>query len=89
MAVSKEEKSKIIKQFAINEKDTGSVEVQIACLTHNINALTEHCKKHKKDFSTKRGLLKMVCRRTSFLRYLAAQNIEKYKTIIGQLGLRK
>ena len=71
MAMTKEEKAKIIKDFAKNEKDTGSAEVQIAILTHEINNLTEHLKEHKHDYHSNRGLLKKVGQRRNLLSYLA------------------
>jgi len=89
MALAKEKKQEIIKNFGSNIVDTGSAPVQIAMLTDRIDALTEHCKKHAKDFSTKRGLLKMVCHRRNLLRYLANKNEEQYKELIQRLGLRK
>ena len=82
-------KQDIIKKFAKNEKDTGSVEVQIALLTNRINILTEHLKIHKKDKSSYRGLLMMVGKRKSFLNYLKNKDIEKYRDLIKKLGLRK
>ncbi len=82
-------KKDIIKDFARKEKDTGSVEVQVALLTARINLLTEHLKIHKKDKSSYRGLLKMVGRRKSFLRYLRKKDIERYRELIKKLGLRK
>lgn len=85
----KEEKQKIIKNFANNEKDTGSVEVQVALLTNRINSLNEHLKIHKKDKSSYRGLLKMVGNRRSFLKYLKKINIDRYRNLIEKLGLRK
>ena len=89
MALRKEEKTKIIGEFAQSSNDTGSSEVQVALLTKNILSLTEHCKKNKKDFSSKRGLLAMVCNRTRLLRYIERHSVAKYKEIIGKLGLRK
>ncbi len=82
-------KQDIIKNFAKNEKDTGSVDVQIALLTNRINVLTEHLKIHKKDKSSYRGLLMMVGKRKSFLNYLKKKDIEKYRDLIKKLGLRK
>ena len=89
MALAKERKLEIIKEFGANATDTGSAQVQVAMLTDRINALTEHCKENKKDFSTKRGLLKLVCQRRSLLRYLASKEDAKYKELIQRLGLRK
>ncbi len=89
MALSKEEKNTIVKEFGKGLEDTGSTEVQVALLTKNIRMLTGHCKENPKDFSSKRGLLKMVCQRRSFLRYIQQKSEEKYKNIIKRLGLRK
>jgi len=89
MALSKEEKSKIIKDFARNDKDTGSTEVQIAILTNEINNLTEHLKEHKHDYHSNRGLLKKVGQRRNLLQYLAKKDIQSYREVIKKLGLRK
>lgn len=89
MALTRAEKDKIIQEFGINEKDTGSAVVQVALLTENINQLTSHCQKNPKDFSSKRGLLKMVCDRRNFLQYIERKNAEKYLDVIQKLGLRK
>jgi small subunit ribosomal protein S15 len=87
--VDKEQKQQIIEQFKISEKDTGSVEVQIALLTARINHLTEHLKVHPKDFHSRRGLMKMVGRRRKMLRYLKRANPESYRNLIEKLNLRK
>ena len=84
-----EEKKAIIEEYAIHEGDTGSPEVQIALLTKRINDLTEHLKIHKKDFHSRRGLLKMVGRRRNLLNYLTKKDIERYRAIIAELGIRK
>lgn len=89
MIFSKEEKEKIINQFAQHKNDTGSIEVQVAILTHKIRTLTEHCKSFPKDFSSKRGLLKMVNKRRACLAYIARKNPEGHVGLIQQLGLRK
>lgn len=89
MALSKEEKAKIIKDFARNDKDTGSTEVQIAILTNEINTLTEHLKQHKHDYHSNRGLLKKVGQRRNLLAYLAKKDIQSYREVIKKLGLRK
>ncbi|MBC7116114.1 MAG: 30S ribosomal protein S15 [Pseudothermotoga sp.] len=89
MLVDKEQKQQIIERFRINEKDTGSVEVQIALLTARINHLTEHLKVHPKDFHSRRGLMKMVGRRRKMLRYLKRVNPESYRNLIEKLNLRK
>ncbi|MCY1714965.1 30S ribosomal protein S15 [Caproiciproducens galactitolivorans] len=85
----KEEKTAIIKEYAMHEGDTGSSEVQIAILTKRINDLTEHLKTHQKDHHSRRGLLKMVGARRSLLNYLQDSDIERYRTIIQKLGIRK
>ena len=89
MTLHKAQKEKIVSEFGIHGKDTGSASTQVAMLTERINELTEHCKTHHKDFSTKRGLLKMVCHRRGLLRYLATKDETKYKDLIQRLGLRK
>lgn len=88
-AITKEQKNQIIQEYKINEKDTGSPEVQIAILTHRINNLTEHLKSNKKDHHSRRGLLKMVGQRRGFLNYLKNTDIERYRSIISRLGLRR
>ena len=89
MALTKDEKQSIIKEFAKNENDTGSSEVQIAILTKEINDLTEHLKVHKHDYHSRRGLLKKVGQRKSLLQYLAKKDIKSYREVIKKLGLRK
>ena len=89
MALTKEEKSAIIKDFAKNEKDTGSAEVQIAILTKEINDLTEHLKTHIHDYHSRRGLLKKVGQRRNMLNYLAKKDIQSHREVIKKLGLRK
>lgn len=88
MALSKEEKRQIINEFAIHDGDTGSVEVQIAILTNEINRINEHLKIHKKDHHTRRGLLKKVGRRRHLLNYLRKSNFESYRNVVSKLGLR-
>ena len=85
----KEEKNAIIKEYAQHEGDTGSPEVQIALLTKRINDLTEHLKTHKKDHHSRRGLLLMVGQRRGLLDYLKSNDIEGYRKLIVDLGLRK
>ncbi|MBQ8001776.1 MAG: 30S ribosomal protein S15 [Ruminococcus sp.] len=85
----KEEKIAIINEYALHEGDTGSPEVQIALLTKRINDLTEHLKEHKKDHHSRRGLLKMVGQRRALLAYLTKIDIERYRSIIARLGIRK
>ncbi|MBE6906177.1 MAG: 30S ribosomal protein S15 [Ruminococcaceae bacterium] len=85
----KEEKQEVIQSNKQHENDTGSPEVQIAILTKRINDLTEHVKIHAKDHHSRRGLLKMVGKRRNMLNYLAKKDIERYRALIGKLGLRK
>ena len=89
MALTVEAKSRFIQDYQIHEGDTGSPEVQIALLTTRIRELTEHLKVNKKDHAARRGLLKMVGRRTSLLRYLTHSDRARYKNIVSRLGLRK
>lgn len=84
-----EEKTEIMKAYATHEGDTGSPEVQIAVLTKRINDLTEHLKTHKKDHHSRRGLLKMVGHRRNLLNYLMKKDINRYRSIIEKLGIRK
>ena len=85
----KENKQEIINKYKLHENDTGSPEVQIALLTERINHLNEHLKIHKKDHHSRRGLLKMVGQRRGLLNYLMKNDIERYRSIIERLGLRK
>lgn len=85
----KEEKTAVIEANRLNDKDTGSPEVQIAILTKRINELTEHIKVHQKDHHSRRGLLKMVGHRRNLLNYLQKKDIERYRAIIAKLGIRK
>ena len=87
--MSLEAKTQIVSEYKVHAKDTGSPEVQIAILTKRILELTEHLKTHKKDHSSRRGLLKMVGKRNSLLKYLTREDRTRYTTIIGKLGLRK
>ena len=87
--LTKEKKGKIIDDYKRGEDDTGSPEVQIAILTTRINELTEHLKTHRKDHSSRRGLLKMVGTRSALLKYVRNSDIERYRSIISRLGLRK
>ena len=89
MAVSKERKAELVKEFGKNEKDCGSTEVQIAILTEEINSLTEHLKTHVHDFHSKRGLQMMVGKRRSLLDYLKDNDVVSYREVIKKLGLRK
>ncbi len=87
--MTKEQKTAIIKEYAAHEGDTGSPEVQIALLTFRINNLTEHLKTNKKDHHSRRGLLMMVGQRRNLLAYLQKNDIERYRSIIARLGIRK
>lgn len=89
MALQKEKKQAIISDFRRTPSDTGSTEVQVALLTERINILTEHLKIHKKDHSSRRGLLRLVSRRKKLLDYLKKNNFESYQKVIEKLGLRK
>lgn len=89
MALNKEEKAAIIKEFAKSKNDCGSTEVQIAILTNEINTLTEHLKEHKHDFHSKRGLLMKVGRRKKLLNYLKENDVVSYRELIKKLNLRK
>jgi len=89
MALSKDEVSSIVNKFGKTEKDTGASEVQIALLTERINQLTEHCKQFKKDKSSQRSLLILVGQRRRMLKYIQRTNLERYRTLIKELGIRK
>ncbi|HEY6170686.1 MAG TPA: 30S ribosomal protein S15 [Candidatus Kapabacteria bacterium] len=89
MAITKETKQALIAKFGANANDTGKTEVQVALLTHNINALTPHFKANPKDHHSKRGLLKMVGKRRSLLDYLAKNDIARYRKLIVDLEIRK
>lgn len=89
MALSKEEKSKIVSEFGHDSNDTGSIEVQIAILTKEIKDLTSHLEVHKHDFHSKRGLLMKVGQRRNKLNYLMKNDVTRYREIVKKLGLRK
>jgi small subunit ribosomal protein S15 len=89
MSLTKEKKSELIGKYGRADGDTGSAEVQIALLTDRINHLTEHLKSHKKDHHSRRGLLMLVGKRRRFLDYLKKNDIERYRTVIAELGLRR
>lgn len=89
MSLNKQEISSVVVRFGKGEKDTGASEVQVALLTERINQLTEHCKTFKKDKSSQRGLLMLVGQRRRMLKYIQRTNLEKYRSLIQQLGLRK
>lgn len=87
--LTKERKQELIDTFHVHETDTGSPEVQVAILTERIRELTEHLREHKHDFHTRRGLLKLVGQRRRQLAYLSRKDAERYRTVIGKLGLRR
>jgi len=89
MTLSKADKDKIIAEFHVHDKDTGSPEVQVAILTTRINQLTEHLKVHKHDAHSRRGLLMMVGQRRRHLAYLSSKSPDRYKALVQKLGLRK
>ncbi|GAA0998414.1 MULTISPECIES: 30S ribosomal protein S15 [Nocardiopsidaceae] len=89
MSIDTATKEKIIAEYATTEGDTGSPEVQVALLTHRITELTEHLKDHKHDHHSRRGLLLMVGRRRRLLKYIAKQDITRYRSLIERLGLRR
>ena len=89
MAVTKERKAELVKEFGKSEKDTGATEVQIAILTEEINDLTEHLKVHTHDYHSKRGLIMKVGKRHSLLDYLKANDVVAYRTLIEKLNIRK
>ncbi|GIW82468.1 MAG: 30S ribosomal protein S15 [Gemmatales bacterium] len=89
MAITKDRKSEIIDQYKRADSDTGSPEVQIALLTARITDLTEHLRIHKKDHASRRGLLKMVSKRSGLLAYLRKKDRDRYLNVISRLGLRK
>ena len=89
MPLQKDDKTSIIDEYRTHEGDTGSAEVQVALLTARINQLTEHLKQHKKDHHSRRGLLMMVGQRRRLLNYLSKKDIERYRSLISRLGLRR
>ena len=89
MALETAKKTEVIEKFRTHQSDTGSPEVQVALLTERINGLTEHFKTHKKDHHSRRGLLMLVSQRKRLLEYLKRKNVERYKGLIKELGLRK
>ncbi|MEL6813381.1 MAG: 30S ribosomal protein S15 [Cyanobacteria bacterium J06598_3] len=89
MALLQERKQEIIGEHQVHETDTGSVDVQIAMLTDRINTLSQHLQKNKKDYSSRRGLLKMIGQRKRLLAYLTSQDPERYKALIKKLGIRR
>ncbi len=89
MALLQERKQEIISEHQVHDTDTGSVDVQVAMLTDRINALSQHLQKNKKDYSSRRGLMKMIGQRKRLLVYLVKQDAERYKTLIKKLGIRR
>ena len=89
MALTSEQKKEILAEYGLHETDTGSAEAQVAMLTKRISDLTEHLKQHKHDHHTRRGLMGLVGRRRRLLRYLQTIDIERYRTLIERLGLRR
>ncbi|MCD5402182.1 MAG: 30S ribosomal protein S15 [Chloroflexota bacterium] len=89
MMLDGDTKARIIKEYQRNDKDTGSAEVQVAVLTENIKQLTNHLQTHKKDVHSRRGLLGMVSQRRRLLKYLDAEDVNRYQTLISRLGLRR
>ena len=89
MALATARKAEIVEKFKTHDGDTGSPEVQVALLTERINGLTDHFKSHKKDHHSRRGLLLLVSKRKRLLSYLKGRNVERYRTLIKELGLRK
>ena len=88
MMLKTEKKKKIIKEFAVHEKDTGSVDVQAAILTEQIESLTKHLKKHPKDNASRRGLLKMVSKRKKLVDYLAKEDEKRYKSLVKKIPIK-
>jgi small subunit ribosomal protein S15 len=89
MSLTQEEKRAVTEQFGKDANDTGATEVQIALLTRRINQLTEHLREHKHDHHSRRGLLMLVGRRRRFLNYLQKKDLERYRSLIRELGLRR
>ena len=89
MTITAEEKQELVSRFGKSETDTGATEVQVALLTHRINHLNEHLREHKHDFHSRRGLLMLVGQRRRFLNYLRKKDLEGYRSLIRELGLRR
>ena len=89
MSLTKDQASAVIGKYGANEKDSGNTKVQIALLTERIKQLTEHCKKNKKDASSQRGLIILVGQRRKLLKYLRRRDLDSYRTLIQDLGIRK
>ena len=89
MTLTKERKQELVEKFGDGATDTGKAEVQVALLTERINQLTDHLRTHRSDHHSRRGLLMLVGRRRRFLNYLQRNDLERYRTLIGELGLRR
>jgi len=89
MTLTQERKAELTKQFGKDERDTGNTRVQVALLTERINELTEHLRSHVKDHHSRRGLLKMVGKRRRLLKYLESSDLERYRALVADLGLRR
>ena len=89
MSLTVDRKRELVERFGKDERDTGSTEVQVALLTERINGLTEHLREHKKDHHSRRGLLMLVGQRRRLLNYLRGSDLDRYRTLIGELGLRR
>lgn len=89
MSITKERKNELVTKYRQNDADTGSPEVQIAVLSERIESLTQHLKSHQKDHAGRRGLLMLVSRRRRLLDYVRSRDVERYRSIIGELGIRK
>jgi small subunit ribosomal protein S15 len=89
MSLTQEKKAELIEKFGDSPQDTGKAEVQIALMTERINQLTDHLRTHKKDHHSRRGLLMIVGQRRRFLRYLERSDLERYRSLVKELGLRK
>jgi small subunit ribosomal protein S15 len=89
MSLTKEQKRDLVDRYGRSDNDTGSADVQIALLTQRINELTEHLRTHRKDHHSRRGLLMLVGKRRRLLRYLERSDLERYRSLVGELGLRR
>jgi small subunit ribosomal protein S15 len=89
MPLTKDRKAELIDKYGRSANDTGSAEVQVALLTERINELTEHLRDHRKDHHSRRGLLMLVGKRRRLLRYLEGNDLERYRTLVGELGIRR
>ena len=89
MSLTKDKKAELVDKYGRGDADTGSTEVQVAMLTERINELTEHLRTHSKDHHSRRGLLMLVGRRRRLLRYLERKDLDRYRSLVGELGLRR